>query len=94
VAQGAIVKLVTLGMAIAPYHGVSLRTARNWIRDGKLAAVKVGPRYLVDPSDVARLLTPTLRPKAAKRGRESETERIDRQLREAGIADTSEGHRG
>ncbi len=78
--------LVTLDVAIARYRGVSLRTARNWIRDGKLPAVKAGRGYLVDPADVAALLKPTLRAASERSTRESERERIARQLANSGIA--------
>jgi excisionase family DNA binding protein len=78
-------RLVTLDVAIAIYKGVSLRTARNWIRDGKLPAAKAGRGYLVDPADVARLLTPQLRTPPTKPGRESPTARAERQLAQAGI---------
>jgi excisionase family DNA binding protein len=78
-------KLVTLDTAISPYKGISLRTARNWITSGRLPATKVGPRYLVDPDDVARLLAPTLRTKPARPGRESENARAERQLANAGL---------
>jgi excisionase family DNA binding protein len=78
-------RLVTLDVAIAAYKGVSLRTARNWIRDGKLPAAKAGRGYLVDPADVARLLTPQLRAVPARAGRESENARAVRQLAHAGV---------
>ena len=78
-------RLVTLNVAIALYKGVSLRTARNWIRDGKLPAAKAGRGYLVDPADVARLLTPQLRAAPAKCRRESENARAERQLAQAGL---------
>jgi excisionase family DNA binding protein len=78
-------RLVTLDVAIAPYRGVSLRTARGWIRDGKLPAAKAGRGYLVDPADVARLLTPQLRAAGTRPKRESENARAERQLAEAGV---------
>jgi excisionase family DNA binding protein len=78
-------RLVTLDIAIAPYRGVSLRTARNWIRDGRLPAARAGRGYLVDPLDVERLLAPTLRQPLPRAERESPTARAERQLREAGV---------
>jgi excisionase family DNA binding protein len=79
-------RLVTLDIAIAPYRGVSLRTARNWIRDGLLPAARAGRGYLVDPADVANLLRPVVRPATANPERETPSQREQRQLREAGIA--------
>lgn len=78
-------RLVTLDIAIAPYRGVSLRTARNWIRDGKLPATKAGRGYLVSPDDVAALLRPVLRTPASGAKRESPNERAARQLAAAGL---------
>jgi excisionase family DNA binding protein len=77
-------ELLPLCEAIRPYRGVSLRTARNWIRDGKLPATKAGRGYLVSPADVGRLLTPVIR-SAPRPKRESENARALRQLREAGV---------
>lgn len=83
--QKTTARLVTLDIAIAPYHGVSLRTARNWIRNGLLPAAKLGRGYLVSPDDVARLLAPKLRAAPAKAERETPMARAVRQLRRAGI---------
>jgi excisionase family DNA binding protein len=77
--------LVTLDVAIQPYRGVSLRTARNLIRDGRLPATKLGRSYLVSPADVAALLRPVLRQVAERPKREGENARAERQLRAAGV---------
>jgi excisionase family DNA binding protein len=77
--------LVTLDVAIARYRGVSLRTARNWIRDGKLLATKAGRSYLIAPSDLAALLRPVVRAPAERATRETPSEREERQLAAAGI---------
>ena len=79
------VTLVTLTDAIRPYRGVSLRMIRTWIATGRLPATKLGRAYLVAPSDVAALLTPKLRDVSAPCKRETESERIARQLAEAGV---------
>ena len=79
-------KLLTLAAAIAGYDGLTVPMLRAWIKRGKLPAVKAGKTYLVDPSDLAALLRPTLRTTVARPVRESEAERTERQLRQAGIA--------
>ncbi|MFG1931310.1 helix-turn-helix domain-containing protein [Mycobacterium sp. NPDC048908] len=44
----------------ADYCDVSYRTIRRWIADGRLNAVRVGPRLLkVHADDLAALLQPT-----------------------------------
>jgi hypothetical protein len=59
---------------------------RARINGGQLPAVKMGRAYLVAPADVAALLTPKLLvTPTVKRKRETERERIERQLRQAGI---------
>jgi len=78
--------LVTLDEALRPYPAVSVRSGREWIKRGRLPAVKVGKQYLVAPGDVAALLRPTLRQAALRPVRESEKARIARQLADAGIA--------
>lgn len=79
-------KLLPLAAALAPYF-VPIRTGRRLVRQGRLAAVKVGREYLVDPVDVAALFKPTLRVVSdGARQRESNRAREERQLAEAGIA--------
>ena len=77
--------LLTLDEALKPYPSVSVRAGREWIKRGRLPAVRVGKSYLVSPADLARLLTPTLRAPAPRRHREGERAKIDRQLAAAGI---------
>ncbi len=77
--------LVPLEIAIRPYVGVSRRMVRAWIASGRLAAVKVGRAWLVEPGALQALLQPKLQPPRPRRVRESESQRIDRQLRAAGI---------
>lgn len=44
---------------VAADCGVSNETIRRWIREGRLAAIRVGPRRLrVDPDSLARLVEP------------------------------------
>lgn len=44
----------------AEYCDVSYRTVRRWIADGRLNAVRVGPRLLkVDAAELAAFLQPT-----------------------------------
>jgi excisionase family DNA binding protein len=44
----------------ADYCDVSYRTVRRWIADGRLNAVRVGPRLLkVDANELAAFLQPT-----------------------------------
>ncbi|OBF55074.1 helix-turn-helix domain-containing protein [Mycobacterium sp. 852002-53434_SCH5985345] len=44
----------------ADYCDVSYRTVRRWIADGRLNAVRVGPRLLkVDADELAAFLQPT-----------------------------------
>ena len=78
-------RLVTLERAIEPYDGLTVPMLRAWIRRGELAAVKAGKGYLVAPEDVAARLRPQLRQQAERRVRETETQRAERQLAEAGI---------
>jgi excisionase family DNA binding protein len=43
----------------AEYLGVSPRTIRNWIREGRLTGFRAGPRIIVvDRDEVDALLTP------------------------------------
>ncbi len=43
----------------AAYCSVSYRTIRRWIADGRLSAVRVGPRLLmVKAADLDALITP------------------------------------
>ncbi len=77
--------LVTISEAIKPYRGVSIKMVRAWIRRGELAAVRAGRNYLIDPRDLANRLTPRLQTPKAPKKRETQTERIERQLRNAGI---------
>ncbi|MGO9155341.1 helix-turn-helix domain-containing protein [Mycobacterium sp.] len=43
----------------AQYCSVSYRTLRRWIADGRLDAVRVGPRLLfVKTADLDKLITP------------------------------------
>lgn len=79
-------RLVPLPDAARLYRGVSIRSLRSLIKRGRLPATKVGRAYLVDPRDVAALLQPTLRSAQPERRRESESARIERQLRNAGVA--------
>jgi excisionase family DNA binding protein len=78
-------KLLPLDEALAPYR-VSLRTGRALIKSGKLPASKPGREYLVDPADVARVLTPRLHTPEPNRKGETPRERELRQLRAAGVA--------
>jgi len=78
--------LVPLAEALKRYQGVSVRVGRELIKSAKLPATRVGREYLVSPADVAALLAPRLLPGRPRKIRESETQRIERQLREAGIA--------
>ena len=80
-------RLTTIPEAIAmlAVSGVTTEMVRAWIRRGRLAAVRAGKAYLIDPADLASLLRPTLRQRAPRPARESETARIGRQLAEAGI---------
>jgi len=40
--------------------GVHYRTFRRWVSDGRISAVRVGPKLLkVDANDLAQLLQPT-----------------------------------
>jgi excisionase family DNA binding protein len=49
---------VTLAEAASRY-GVSTRTLRRWVADGRLPAWRVGPRLIrVAPADVAALARP------------------------------------
>jgi len=85
--------LLPLEEALAPYRGVSVRSARALIASGRLPAAKVGRAYLVAPDDLARLLAPVLRaPVGAQRG-EGPNARADRQLASAGF-DVSSSHTG
>ena len=80
--------LVPLDEAIKPHHSVTVRMLRARINGGLLPAVKIGRAYLVAPTDVAALLTPKLlATPTPKRKRETESERIVRQLRQAGIVE-------
>ncbi len=86
--------LVSLEVAAASI-GVNVRQLRRQIKLGQLPAAKP-PRtraYLVDMADVHRLYTPKAIVGVGRRARESERERIRRQLRAAGIA-AGEEHRG
>ena len=39
--------------------GVSTETVRRWIREGRLAAIRVGPRRLrIDPESLAQMVQP------------------------------------
>ena len=78
-------RLVTLDIAIAPYAGVSIGTARRWIKAGKLPAAKAGRSYLVDPRDVAALLRPVVRGAPEKPEPETPRQRAERQLARAGL---------
>jgi excisionase family DNA binding protein len=78
-------KLVPLPEALRPYRGVSVRTGRELIKAGKLAASKPGREYLVDPADVARVLAPTTKAPKPRNCREGENARAMRQLAEAGV---------
>jgi excisionase family DNA binding protein len=53
--------LELIGLQEAADHcDVSYRTIRRWIADGRLKAVRVGPRLIkVDVDDLAALLQPT-----------------------------------
>jgi excisionase family DNA binding protein len=64
---------------------VSPRVARRMIRDGQLAAVRVGREYRVRRDDADRAFAPTVRPPRPRRGRESEAARVRRQLEAAGV---------
>jgi excisionase family DNA binding protein len=79
------VKLLTLEQAADLLGAVNARTLRARIRRGELPAVKTGRAYLVSAEDVARLYTPMVRVPLARPGRETPTQRAERQLREAGI---------
>jgi excisionase family DNA binding protein len=46
--------------------GVSPKTIRNWIRSGRLAAVRQGRRYVVAREAVEALSTPRARPENAR----------------------------
>jgi excisionase family DNA binding protein len=87
-AQGPIVKLLTLDQASALLGPVTVAMLRARVRRGELPAVKAGRSYLVSAEDIARLYAPTVRGEAKPRRNESERARIDRQLRAAGIVDT------
>lgn len=77
--------VTTIKVAIKPYDGVTEAMVRAWVRRGELPAVKAGKSYLIAPADLAARLRPRLREPVTKVGRESETARITRQLREAGV---------
>jgi hypothetical protein len=77
--------LVTLAEAVGPYHGVTIRMLQAWIRNGRLASVRAGKGYLIDPKELAALLQPKLREPAPPRKRESEAARAARQLAAAGV---------
>lgn len=40
---------------VAELLGVHIKTLQRWIRDGQIAALKVGSRYRVQESEVKRL---------------------------------------
>lgn len=42
---------------IADQYGVDPRTIRRWVKDGRIQAVKIGPRFIrFDPDEVAEQL--------------------------------------
>jgi excisionase family DNA binding protein len=77
--------LVPLPDAIKPYKGVTRRQLLALIHSGRLPAARVGRAFLVSPADVANLFQPKLQPAPARKVRESETARVERQLANAGI---------
>lgn len=79
-------RLLTLKVA-AERYGVTIRSLRIWIGAGRLPARKPGKDYLLDPKDVEAAIEDTYvkRPPIARKKRETESERITRQLRAAGI---------
>jgi hypothetical protein len=64
---------------------IGRKAALAAVHRGALPAILVGRRYMVRREDVAKLLEPKARAPKPRRGRESETAKIQRQLREAGI---------
>ncbi len=76
--------LLTLVAALAPYPGVSVRTARRLIRCGRLPAAKIGRSWYVRPADVARLFATAVL-KASAHSKESARQRMDQALRKAGF---------
>lgn len=45
--------------SVAAELGVSAETVRRWIRQGRIAAFRVGPRRLrIDPASIAGMVTP------------------------------------
>ncbi len=83
-AQDTCVRL-TLPEAAQIYR-TSARALRAKILAGRLPAAKVGRNYIVLRSDLESLFAPKLWPAPKPKGRESEGERIRRQLRNAGVA--------
>jgi excisionase family DNA binding protein len=75
--------LLPLEDALAPYPGVSIRTARALVASGRLPAVRIGKGYHVRPADLADLFRPVARPLAGRRL--TPAERSDDALREAGF---------
>ena len=65
------IRLVSLRTAVSNYEGVTVRSARAWIAQGRLPAVRAGRQYLVHPRDLARLLRPTVCTPTSELTRES-----------------------
>jgi excisionase family DNA binding protein len=76
---------VALRIAVKAITGLSVRTARQLIKAGKLPAAKIGRDYFIRPEDLRRIFEPTVRQAAEKPQRESATARIARQLAAAGV---------
>ncbi len=54
-------KLMSVGQ-VAEYLQVHEQTVRRWIHHGELPAAKAGRQFRIDPEDVERLASPTIRP--------------------------------
>ena len=51
-------KLITVSAAAAEYS-VTAKTIRQWIAEGRLPAIRLGPRSIrIDPADLERLAQP------------------------------------
>jgi excisionase family DNA binding protein len=78
-------EMVTLDVA-AKRMGVTVRQLRTRIKQGQLPAARPGREYLVRMEDVQRVYATSVRAQPERPARETEQQRIVRQLTQAGIS--------